>query len=302
MNWFLLSFSSTVLWGSTNFIDKYLISKYFQKRGISVLLIFSSLIGLFLLPIIFLINRDVVNIPLHDIFILIASGVIYVFAIFPYLLALREEDTSLVVPTFQAIPVFSYFLALLFLNEKLVVWQIIASLLIIFGAIGMSVDFKAKKRFFRWKVFFLMIASSFLYSLNLFLFKFVERDSSFWTTSFWEYTGFAMAALCLLLITKYRKEFWQSFKTNGTKVLGINALYEIINIVGKIIFNFASLLAPLALVQVVNGAQPLVVLFMGVILTIFFPKIIKEDISWKMLSQKLIFIILILGGVYLLNR
>jgi len=155
MNWFLLSFSSTVLWGSTNFIDKYLISKYFQKRGISVLLIFSSLIGLFLLPIIFLINRDVVNIPLHDIFILIASGVIYVFAIFPYLLALREEDTSLVVPTFQAIPVFSYFLALLFLNEKLVVWQIIASLLIIFGAIGMSVDFKAKKRFFYSCILFL---------------------------------------------------------------------------------------------------------------------------------------------------
>jgi len=84
--------------------------------------------------------------------------------------------------------------------------------------------------------------------------------------------------------------------------LGINAINEILNIVAKMIFNFATLLAPLALVWTVNGAQPLVVLIFGLILTLFWPKAFKEDISKANLAKKAIFIILIFVGGYLLNQ
>jgi drug/metabolite transporter (DMT)-like permease len=303
MSWFLIALISVVLWSSTNFIDKYLVSKYFQKQGISVLMIFSALIGLILLPIILVITKGLVfDLPLRDILILLASGVIYVLAILPYFFALREEDTSLVVPYFQSIAVFSYFFGLIFLGEQLTGPQIAASLLIIFGAVGLSANFSGKKNFFRWRTFYLIMASSFMYSLNMFLFKFMERDSNFWTTSFWEYAGFSLAALAMLSVGRYRREFKESFKANGPKVLGINAANEIINIVAKIIFNFATLLAPLALVRIVGGFQPLVVLFLGIILTMFWPKAFKEDITRKNLLKKIIFIILIFIGGYLLNR
>lgn len=303
MSWFFIAFISVVLWSSTNFIDKYLISKYFQKQGISVLMIFSALIGLFLLPIILAITRgSVFDLPLKDIFILLCSGIIYVFAILPYFFALRDEDTSLVVPFFQSIVVFSYFLGLIFLGEQLTGLQIIASLLIIFGAVGLSANFFGKKNLFRWRIFGLMMLSSFMFSLNMFLFKFMERDSNFWTTCFWEYAGFSLAALAMLAIGRYRREFFESFKANGLKVFGINAMTEVLNIIAKIIFNFATLLAPLALVQIVNGFQPLVVLIFGIILTMFWPKAFSEDITKKNLLKKVVFIILIFVGGYLLNR
>ncbi|HTX86841.1 MAG TPA: EamA family transporter [Candidatus Nanoarchaeia archaeon] len=302
MNWFLIAFTSTVLWSVTNFIDKYLVSKYFQKRGLGVLMIFAASIGFFLLPIILLITRgQVFSLPPRDALILMASGIVYVFAILPYFFALRTEDASLVAPFFQSIPVFSYFLGLIFLGEHLSGRQIAASLLIIFGAVGLSIDF-SQKSIFRWRIFGLMMLSSLLYALNIFFFKFMERDSNFWTTSFWEYAGFSLAAVGMLAISRYRREFMNSFKVNGLKVLGINSVNEIINIAAKIIFNFATLLAPLALVWTVNGMQPLVVLFFGFILTIFWPKIFNEDITKKTLAQKAIFIILIFIGGYLLNR
>lgn len=303
MSWFLIAFTSTLLWSSTNFFDKYLVSKYFQKRGIAVLMIFSALIGLFLLPIIFFIRGgQIFDLPGRDILVLLASGIIYVFAILPYFFALRDEDTSLITPFFQSIPVFSYFLGLIFLSERLTGIQITAALLIILGAVGLSADFTGRKRFFRWRTFGLMMLSSFLYSLNIFFFKFMERGSDFWTTSFWEYSGFSLAALGMLLVARYRREFIANFKANGLPVLGINAANEILNIVAKMIFNFATLLAPLALVWTVNGAQPLVVLIFGIILTLFWPKTFKEDISRANLAKKVIFIILIFIGGYLLNR
>jgi drug/metabolite transporter (DMT)-like permease len=265
-------------------------------------MIFSALIGLFLLPIILLISRgQIFAILPRDALILMISGVLYVFAILPYFFALRTEDTSLIAPFFQAIPVFSYFLGLIFLGENLSGWQIAASLLIIFGAVGLSINF-TEKNIFRWRIFGLMMLSAFLYSLNIFLFKFMERGSNFWTTSFWEYAGFSLAAIGMLAISRYRREFIECFKSNGVKVLGINAANEIINIIAKIIYNFATLLAPLALVSTVNGVQPLVVLFFGFILTIFWPKMFNEDITKKTLAQKAIFIILIFIGGYLLNR
>jgi drug/metabolite transporter (DMT)-like permease len=302
MNWFLIAFISTTLFSVTNFFDKYLVSKYFQKRGLGVLVIFAALTGLVLLPIILIISRgQVFAIPLRETLILMASGVVFVFAILPYLFALRSEDASLVAPFFQSIPVYSYFLGLIFLHENLSGWQIFSSLLIISGAIGLSIDFTGKN-VFRWRVFGLMMLSSFLYALNVFLFKFMERDSDFWTTSFWEYTGFSLTAVAMLAISRYRQEFIESFKVNGLKVISINAVNEVINIVAKMILNFATLLAPLALIGAVGGMQPLVVLFLGFILTVFFPKTFNENIARKMLTQKVVFIILIFIGAYLLNR
>jgi uncharacterized membrane protein len=302
MSWFLIAFISTLLWSSTNFFDKYLVSKYFQKRGIAVLMIFSALIGLLLLPIILLVRGgQVFALPPRDALILIGSGIVYVFAILPYFFALRHEDTSLVTPFFQSIPVFSYFLGLIFLGEQLTVIQVTAALLIILGAVGLSANFTAKKNIFRTRTFGLMMLSSFLYSLNIFFFKFMERGSDFWTTSFWEYTGFSLAALGMLLVGRYRRQFMESLKTNGLPVLGINATNEILNIVAKMIFNFATLLAPLALVWTVNGTQPLVVLVFGIILTVFWPKVFKENITKANLAKKVIFIILIFAGGCLLN-
>jgi drug/metabolite transporter (DMT)-like permease len=302
MNWFIIAIIAPFLFSISNYIDKYLVSKYFKNSGPGALVIFSSLIGLFLLPIIYLFQPSVINIGLGFAVLMIFNGFLYIITLIPYLYALQRGDASTVVPLYQLIPAFTYGLGLIFLKESLTILQVTASLLIIIGAMGISFEYSLGKFKINKKSLLLMVLSCFLIALNLIIFKFVAIRESFWTTSFWEYIGFSICALFLLIfIGSYRKQFISLFKNNKFKILSINAINEIINIIGKIIINFVSLLIPVTLVSVVGGIQPFFVLTLGVLLTLFFPDIIKEKIGKKYLFQKVFAIILMFAGVYLLS-
>ncbi len=106
----------------------------------------------------------------------------------------------------------------------------------------------------------------------------------------------------MLLIRSYRRQIFAALRINGKVILTVNLINEVINIIAKIIFNYASLFAPLALVWIVGSTQPLIVLFMGTVLTLSLPRIFKEDISRKTLAQKFIFIVIILAGAFFINR
>ncbi|MFA6250488.1 MAG: EamA family transporter [Candidatus Shapirobacteria bacterium] len=225
-------------------------------------------------------------------------------AILPYYYALQKDEASICVPLFQLIPVFSYVLAYLVLGETLVIYQILGGVFIVGGAIGISLDLSdGKKIKFKKEVFWLMMLSSVIFALNFLFFKYFAIQSNFWFTSFWEYVGFAIFAVLIMLFVKsYRAQFVDVLRNNKVTVLGLNGANEIINIIAKISFNFASLLTPVTLVWVVNGLQPFFVFVYGVLLTLFFPKISQENISKKVLSQKLLAIIVMFIGAYIINR
>jgi hypothetical protein len=147
-----------------------------------------------------------------------------------------------------------------------------------------------------------MFLASFLVALNGLIFKYVAIQENFWTTSFWEYIGFAVLSIIFLVFVKsYREQFLLVIKNNKRVVLGWNTINEVLNIIAKIVMNFATLLAPLALVWVVNGFQPFFVLLFGIIITLFFPHFRKETLLKKHLAQKVIAILIMFAGIYLLN-
>ena len=91
-------------------------------------------------------------------------------------------------------------------------------------------------------------------------------------------------------------------KQNKLKVIGINGINEIFNIIAKIAFNYATILTPVTMIWIINGIQPVFVFIFGIILTLLFPKISKEDVSKKTLIQRIIAITVITIGVYLINK
>lgn len=301
MNWFLIALIAPALWSASNHIDKHLISKYFSGGGTGALLIFSSLIGFLIFPIIYIFHRDIFAIePVHIVLILV-NGLILTFALLPYIYALQKDEASNVVPLFQTAPIFSYILGYVFLGEVLSSAELLAAGLLLCGAVILSLDFSSGKVRFKTAVMGLMLIASFLFALNSLVFKFVAINSSFWTTYFWGYVGSSLSGLLLFIfVKKYRQQFLSVFRTSKKHVFSINILNEIIAIGAGISFNFATLLAPLALVTVVNGFQPFFVLVYGVILTMFFPHLGEENISRKNLLHKLVAIFLIFIGGYLL--
>jgi len=111
-----------------------------------------------------------------------------------------------------------------------------------------------------------------------------------------------IAFLLLIFVKSYRNQFVDVVRANKVPVLGLNAVNETINIVAKLAMNFATLLAPLALVWIVNGFQPFFVLAYGVILTLFFPHSGTESLAKKHMTQKIFAIVIMFVGTYLLNR
>jgi bacterial/archaeal transporter family protein len=303
MHWFFIALIAPALWSITNHIDKYLLGKYFKSGGVGSLMIFSSSIGLFVLPVILVIEPNVFNISIANAFLIILSSAALITFLIPYFYALSSDEASVVVPLFQMVPVISYILAYIFLGENLQFHQIIASLLIISGAILISLEHTQKKLRLKKRIFFLMFLSSSLYAIGVLLFKIVGIQESFWVTSFWSYIGYACIGILLFLfVIPYRIQFLSVIKDNKLAVMSLNGCNEMLNIIASLCMNFASLIAPLALAQVVNGFQPFFVFFYSILLTLFFPKLGSESLLKKHLAQKILAILIIFLGTYLLNK
>lgn len=301
-SWFFIALGAPLLWAISNIIDKALVSRYFQHKGTGALMIFSAVSGMIVMPFVAIFHPGVTEVSGVNALIMIASGLTTVFGLIPYFYALRRDDASLVVPIFQVIPVFNYILARIFLGEQLTSMQLLAGALIILGAVGISANYSQRRIHLKGKTLSLMLLSSLLMSLTNFLFKKVGLEESFWSTTFWAYVGYSIAALVLFFgIRSYREQFLLVLKDNP-KMISLNLFNEGINLVAITLFTFASLLGPLALVSLVNGFQPLFVLLAGLGLTVYFPKILQEDISRREVVQKIIAIAVMLTGAVFLHR
>jgi uncharacterized membrane protein len=301
MNWFLIAIIAPLLWATTNFIDKFLVSKHFESDT-DTLIIYSAVIGLPVAILIALFKPEVLSLNLKVVTLIVLNSFLYILYLFPYFKALSKADTSIVTSLFQTIPVFSYFLAFFILGETISGLQILGSLFVIAGAVGISLKFNKGKVRLTTEVLLLQLLASFIIALNYLFFKFFAIKSDFWTVSFWQYLGFAIFGLVMLVaVRSYRESFIVSFRRSSKEIINLNILNEVLNISATIIFTFATLLAPLALVWVINGIQPLFVFLIGAGLTLFFPHLIKEDISRKTVLQKVFFMIIIAIGAYLLH-
>lgn len=302
MQWFFIALGAPFLWALVNIFDQYLVTKYSTgTRGSGGLVLFSSLIGIFVAGIISIFSSGIFSIPLLDKFLLIITGGITIAWIILYLYTLEIEDVSLIVPWFLTIPVFGYILGYIFLGETLSPHQITGSLVILCGVILISIDFSGQQRKYKWRSVLYMLVACLLISIAGIIFKYVTVGENFWVSSFWEYVGLGFFGITLyLFVPKYRAEFMLMNKMGGIKIFILNTISEILTIIGNLLTNYAILLAPVTMVYLVGSVQPAIVLFMTLFATKFFPKIIKEDTREKILLPKIISIFIILVGSIIL--
>jgi len=301
MTWFLLALIAPALWALVGHIDKFIINKYFQGKGIGSLVIFTGLSGFIFSLFILLFNFSAIKITLTDAIIIACSGALLIASYIPYLRAMEKEEASLIVALFQMIPVFGYFLGLIFLHEQLSLLQIVGSSLIIIGVVVITLDFSQNIKI-KLKPLLFMVLSSFMIAFNVLLFKIVALEANFWGTVFWEYIGAAIFSLFLFFgITIYRRQFLGMIK-KSRMVMAVNCFGELLGIGAKLISNFVSLIVPIVLVLIVNSFQPVFSLLYGIIFTLFISKIYKENIDKKLLLQKGVAIFIIVFGSYLLFK
>ena len=300
MAWYFFAFLAPALWAVSNHIDKYVLNRYLKNGSIGVVVIFGGIVGFIfsLLIFIFTPHRMLVLNPFYEL-VIIGNGILLIAAMIPYFYALAQEETSMVVPLYQTVPIFSFILGFFILGETISPVQISAGLLIIIGAVFISLDLenvKIKKR-----TLLLMLSSSFMVAVYVLVFKVVAVKENFWGSVFYEEIGVMLAGLFLFAFMKnYRNQFIIILKKNRVSVISINGFNELVNIGAKLLVNYASLLAPIALITVANGLQPFFVFLYGIVLTLLFPSFAKETLEKKYIAQKLSAIAVMLLGTYLL--
>ena len=299
--WLLYAFTGPLLWAVATHIDKFLVDKYFRHSDTAVLMVFTALLGVLALPVIWLAEPQVLALPWLATAVMTVSGILYMGAMLFYLRAIQSEEASVVVPLFQANTVFTFALGLIFLRE-LPRWQQLAgAALVVGGALGLSLDKKLRFGSFKPKLVLLMCAATFVLALSSVVFKFFAVHDEFWSTTFWTFVGEGLFGAAILAVPKYRKQFTTLFRKNPGAVIGVNAANELINLGGGLGVRYASLLAPVGLVSAISATSTFFVFLFGILLTLFFPRIGREDLSARNVYQKAAGGVLIMAGVVLIQ-
>jgi hypothetical protein len=141
-----------------------------------------------------------------------------------------------------------------------------------------------------------------LSAVNGVIFKLIAVDKGFWVSLSWGFFGQTMTGLTFLVcVPSYRRDFLDLFKQAKVGAVVLIALSKTLFSVSEAVTLYATLLAPVALVLLVNSFQSLFVFAFGIVLTLFFPRVAEESLGRMKMLQKGVGICLMLVGGYLIR-
>lgn len=315
MNWLVLTIVSYLMFALVNLGDKFIVDKLLKSSRTYTFIVCIFGAAVFVLAPWFL------NWPGISFFIInIFAGILFALALWSMYESLKHgETTRVAVVIGSIIPVFTIIFSLLFLREKFTINQWLGVLFLIAGMIIISFVVSRRNKwsdFFKRlgsvfsgsydkKWIFLAILSALLYALYFIVTKYAYSKQDFLSSFIWIKSGSALLVLLFLFDKKTRIEIKKNFTTKPKKVKKTKGGFVIINqvfgAVASLMQNYAVYLGPVAIINALQGIQYAFLLVIGIILTIFFPKILKEDISKKILIKKIIAIILVAIGLFFMS-
>lgn len=296
MLWILFAIIANVLFAVSNLFDKFLIEK--RVRDPLALTVFGGWIDLLFTLIIVLIHGLSITGTLQA-GVLLLSGVLVELALIPYFKALSLEDASRISPLFQSMPVFVLLLSSVFLRETLTHRQLLGFLLILSGSFIVSMHKTDAGIFKIRKAFWWVLLASILWALPAVMFKFVVIKQTFWDALALEFFGVAIGATILFFL--YKTRVLAQIRDIGAGTWSILNINELLYIAGRVSNFYAITLGLVSLVAVLGGTIPLFVFLFGLMLSLWFPGIIKEDITRSSIVTKISSIILVSCGLWFIT-
>jgi len=300
MTWIILALAAPFFWSLSNLFDKYALGKL--SKNISDFIFFGSIGSALLAVILLVVQGGVEIIPTNLIVMAMAGGLLLNYSFVFYAKALAKEEASRVVPLFQTIPIFVLVIGYLFFNEGITAVQLVGFFVVFIGGVLLVTDKSSFKKLRAGTGFWLMLISSAISGVSLLFTDHVLESTRFITVYTYDLIGFSIAGVSLMAYGPWRKEIVEGVRKATITKFFLFLGNDAIDMAGQICSKFALVLAPsAALVAVTFGIQPFYVLVMGIVLTLFFPKIIREDISKGAIRGKLLGIVIIFVGVVLIS-
>ncbi len=285
INWVIFALLAPVIYTGVNFVDKYIVEKEVKDyRGMPI---YGTIMG-FIMGTIFWILTGFPTLNLFDTSILLLTGAITIWAAALYFKAISMEDTSKIILLFQMTPILVLIMSYIFLDERISIQQLSGFILILGAVVGVSDNIK-RGAFQLSKAFWLVLVVDFMWAISAILIKFSINENSFSQVLSYESWGLGLGGLLLyIFFPGIRNSFNYSIKTVRKSALVIMFGNEGLFVFGKSLQFFAYSLGNAALVSIIGSTQVFIGIIVGIVLTIFVPQIIKENITKKVLIKKLI--------------
>ena len=297
--WLFFALLTPLLFGSLNIFDKVLRDKHFSTLTLTISGGLASGAALFWL---LFVSYDL---PLAATVIGFLAGALWFAAGFPYFKALSIEEASRVVPLWQMQSPITLLIATVLLGEKLTPQNYAAFALIAAGSFFLSVkNFEFGKVFKLSHAFWLILVASTGTSIASVLAKYLYSNPAnhYWNVQIALLLGnFIGAGMVILIFGRLRQSFFAELKQGSIKRNGLLLLRQAIGLVTFAIFQIAILTGPVSLTIAISGLSSFFVLVAATVLSLWWPGILKEAVSGRILATKAFAIVMIIGGLFLVN-
>ena len=296
MDWLVFALLAPAFWGLNNIFNKFLMVKKFQ--GYFSFVSYLHFLDLFFAVIIYFVAPVSFSFP-YAVFAM-AVGLLPLLAFWFYTKALMVEEISRITPLFQFIPIFVVFLSAVFLDEILSVQKYFGIALVVVTSILISYR-KSGNGNSLSSAFKLMIPFSLILSVYTILLKYLLGYLDYWSIFFWMIIGSFFGVLVLLSFPKPRREFVETVPAIGCRTFVVALAGESVYVLGLTCSLIATSLGYVSLVSALSGLQHFFVFVYMLVLSVFVPKILKEEIGREVVALKISAIALMFVGTWLVT-
>lgn len=309
MNWLIFVLIAAILDAIRIFIDNYLSDVFFKDRLAVSQKMFSAYMEL-IVAVIFLafngFNLNQTELPVLLLFML--SGIIATLGAIPYYKALEIEESTNLGILIQLAPIFYLILGCIFLGETVSIKQIVAIFIILLAPIlivatSHKKSRKVKTRAIIYSLFYVLLAVIgnliFVNTNNL-----PTNHLNFIDQIAFYYIGMAFINFILVYSQpKWKNRFRSVAKKNGIKLIGPMILNHMINVGKSIVYRIGLITAPIvALASAASDSVlPIIIFFMGIVLTLIWPKFGREKLTKKTVLVHLVATIIVVCGIILMQ-
>jgi drug/metabolite transporter (DMT)-like permease len=255
----------------------------------------------------------------------LSAGILFLITLIFWYKALHQSEATRVVPIAGAlVPIFSYILSYFFLGEVFDKNQTLAFFILIAGGILISIK---HTEIYLWEKIFLKarniwgnifgeikaetrptqrliinsVISAFFFAAYYILMKHIYINQPFIGSFVWSRLGTFIGVIFIFLVPAWRKLILERrHEARAPKNFTFFLSIRILAAIAFIMLNWAISLGNVAMVNALQGTQYIFLIILVLILSTKFPKILKEELGGGVLIQKIVGIILVSMGLWVL--
>lgn len=295
--WLIIALLGYLLLSLVLLLDKFILTKAITSPAV-----YTFWSTVFVLPL--LLAAPFVGPPLAPVDMLIAgsAGLTFGLALLTLYTGVQRGEATHVYPFNGAVLIVAtYGIARLLLGEALSPSQVIGVFILGVASLFLTAQKKHLKMY--WSAFWWAGVSGLLFALSLTIVKYLYQAYPFATALLWSQGMVGITAVLILLVSpRVRQSVFnhrRGAKKKSKGKAGIVVANKVLSVTANLLIQVAIALGSVTLVNALSGFQYVLVFVFMLILTRFWPRVLKEQFTRREIIVQAIAICLVAGGAVL---